>query len=273
MSDRDPNLPPDRDGGEPIDPIDPQMAEPDLGPLAALLGDPEVWDEPDPDLEDSVLAAVRSAIVAEGSAGTAVVTEDEASPARPLDLVPRPEHRGMDDREEPAGEPLERPEPVPEAVPDVVPIERARRRWVGPLLGAAAALVLVAAVGLASLTLRGDDDPDLEVALVGTDLAPDATAVAEVTGTPMGTRLVLDVTGLPPAPDGQYYEAWLRQSPEIGVSAGTFHLRGGDGAIELWSGVTVDRYPLITVTIQDEDAGAMSSGRVVLKGTVSEAEG
>jgi hypothetical protein len=33
--------------------------------------------------------------------------------------------------------------------------------------------------------------------------------------------------------------------------------------------VTIDEYPLITVTIQDESSGATSSGRVVLKGMVT----
>jgi hypothetical protein len=87
--------------------------------------------------------------------------------------------------------------------------------------------------------------------------------------TPLGTRLILDVAGLPPAAPGQYYEAWMRTGPEAGVSAGTFHLRGGDGEIELWAGVTLDAYPLFTITIQDE-ADPLSSGRVVLKGRVAE---
>ncbi|MBV1894375.1 MAG: anti-sigma factor, partial [Ilumatobacteraceae bacterium] len=70
------------------------------------------------------------------------------------------------------------------------------------------------------------------------------------------------------APDGFYYEAWLRKSPEVGVSAGTFHLRGGDGSIQLWAGVALDEYPILTVTLQTEGGGAASSGIVVLAGKI-----
>ena len=85
--------------------------------------------------------------------------------------------------------------------------------------------------------------------------------------TPIGTRIILDVAGLPPAEPGTYYEAWMRVDAETGVSAGTFHLRGGDGEIELWSGVTAADYPLLTVTVQDEGQAA-SSGVVVLRGRI-----
>ena len=36
----------------------------------------------------------------------------------------------------------------------------------------------------------------------------------------------------------------------------------------LWSGVDLERYPTLTVTLQQEGAGAESSGQVVLSGTV-----
>lgn len=222
--------------------------------LAALLGDPAVWEEPDPDLEDAVVAAIRGE-VARAEVGRGGGLHEAGRPDRVRPIEPG-------DRAAPPG--------APGAGHDatVVPIERAGRRWVSPLLGAAAALLAVAAIGIGARLADRPSGPDELVALAGTDLAPGATATAEVTGTSQGTRLVLDISDLPPAPEGQYYEAWLRESPEVGVSAGTFHLRGGDGEIVLWSGVTVDEYPLITVTLQDEGAGAASSGRVVLKGTV-----
>ena len=135
-------------------------------------------------------------------------------------------------------------------------------RWRAAALGAAAALLVVA--GLFGISRLGSEGPDLEVALAGTDLAPAASAVAEVTELDEGTRLVITIDDLPPAAPGTYYEAWLRKDAEVGVSAGTFHLRDGAGPIELWAGVSTDDYPLITVTIQDE-AQTESSGRVVLK--------
>lgn len=147
----------------------------------------------------------------------------------------------------------------------VVPISQ-RRRWVAPFAAGAAAVALVVGV-LAVVADDAGDDWSLEVALESTELAPAAAGVIGVDTTPLGTRIVLDVSGLPPADDGQYYEAWLRTGPDIGVSAGTFHLRGGDGEIELWAGVTIDEYPLFTITIQDE-ADPTSSGRVVLRARV-----
>jgi hypothetical protein len=109
-----------------------------------------------------------------------------------------------------------------------------------------------------------DGGADVELALAATELAPGASADAAIDTTPLGTRILLDMRDLPPAPAGTYYEAWLRIDADIGVSAGTFHMRGGDGEIELWAGVSIDDYPLFTVTLQDEGGGAASSGRVVL---------
>lgn len=200
--------------------------------VAALLGDPLTWAESDPGSEESIVAAVSAAAEAEAEA-------DGPAP------MPDPE-RSTDGGQ-------------------VVPLSTARR-WVAPFLaGAATVLLVVGAVAL--LGDSGGDDADVvAVGLQGTSEAPGATATAEVAATPLGTRIELSVEGLPPAPEGTYYEAWLRQGPDVGVSAGTFHLRGGDGSIELWAGVDLDDYPLVSVTLQDEGGGAESSGVVVLRG-------
>ena len=52
------------------------------------------------------------------------------------------------------------------------------------------------------------------------------------------------------------------------VTIGTFHMQGGDDTVELWSGVPLDEYPTLTVTLQDEGGGQESSGRVVLTGVI-----
>lgn len=201
------------------------------GPLAGLLGDPGVWVEADPGLEDSIVAAITAEAAARPD-----LTADTGLVESPTDS-------------------------------NVVPIS-ASRRWFGPAVaGVAAALTLL--VGGLILT-SGDDEPGgLEVALAPTDLAPGAEALARVAETPLGTRIILDVSGLPPAEPGTYYEAWMRVDAEVGVSAGTFHLRGGDGEIELWSGVTANDYPLFTITVQNEGQAA-SSGVVVLRGLITE---
>lgn len=159
----------------------------------------------------------------------------------------------------------------------------ARRRYPRQrvLLGAAAAVVVlaVAAVGILRLSDdNGDDDtnsdelvapsPGEESALSGTELAPEAAAVATVIEWRTGVAIELDITRLPPAGPGEYYQGWVR-GPEGAVTIGTFHMDGGDGSVELWSGVELDDYPEVTVTLQVEGDGPESSGEVVLEGQLT----
>jgi hypothetical protein len=141
---------------------------------------------------------------------------------------------------------------------------RARRRRL-MLVAAAAGIVVLAGVG--TLVRAADDDGGREFTVAGTELAPEASAVATVEETGSGVAIELDVSGLPPADPGTYYQAWLK-GPDGLVTVGTFHMRGGDDNVELWSGVPLDRYATLTVTLQEEGAGQQSSGRVVLSGDV-----
>lgn len=142
---------------------------------------------------------------------------------------------------------------------------RADRRHLR-LIGAVAALFLILGVGVAVIAGSGDDNDGTVVALGGTDLAPGATAEADIAETPSGVRVLLDVSDLAPAGEGQYYQGWLRNDDGDSVTIGTFHMRGGDAEIELWAGVLAEDYPIITVTLQEEGAGPASSGQVVLRG-------
>jgi Anti-sigma-K factor rskA len=144
------------------------------------------------------------------------------------------------------------------------PSRRRRRR----LMLVAAAAGVIALAGLAGILVRSDDDDaGQDVAMTGTQLAPDASAVATVEETGSGVAIELDVRGLPPSEPGTYYQAWVK-GPEGLVTVGTFHMRGGDDHVDLWSGVPLDRYPTLTVTLEEEGAGPESSGRVVLSGEV-----
>jgi hypothetical protein len=193
--------------------------------LAALLAEPGVWDDPDPSVEDRVLAAIAA-----------------EAPARP----------------------------VADARADGPPAPAAgrRRRFPVAIVASAAAVVVALVVGAA--LLRSPAAGGREVALQPTPLVPaGAPASINIETRADGVRILLDPGGLPPAAPGTYYEAWLRKSPQVGVSAGTFHLRGGGAeTIELWAGVLPEDYPLFTVTVQQEGGGAESSGRVVLSGRV-----
>jgi Anti-sigma-K factor rskA len=195
-----------------------------------LLGDDTTWAEPSPAGVDELIAAIEAEAAAGGPA---------APPSRPARARP-PAHRRSAAR--PGG-----------------------RRLM--LLSAAAALALLA--GAAGFVLRGADDGGggQEFDIAGTELAPEASAVARVEEVASGVDIRLDVRDLPPAAPGTYYQAWLRNE-DAAVTIGTFHMQGGDDTVDLWAGVPLDRYPTLTVTLQQEGAGAESSGQVVLRGDV-----
>lgn len=203
--------------------------ERELAPgLRDLLADESTWAEPEPGGADALLAAIRS--------------------MPPAEAAPAPE-----------------PEPLPGAVVPLAP-RRRRRPWV--LAAAAMVVAVVGAVGVVVALSREEADEGREVAIGGTELAPDASATAVVEQTPSGVAIELDVRGLPPSEPGTYYQGWVRAEDGRTVTIGTFHVRGGDDVVELWSGVDVDEYPTLTVTLQEEGAGPASSGRVVLTGRI-----
>jgi hypothetical protein len=155
------------------------------------------------------------------------------------------------------------PATAPAAQPRVPSRRRSRR-----LMLVAAAAGIVAVAGVVGILVRSaDDGAGQDFAVAGTELAPNASGVGTVEETGSGVSIELDVSGLPPAEPGTYYQAWVK-GPDGLVTVGTFHMRGGDDHVDLWSGVPLDRYPTLTVTLQQEGAGQESSGRVVLSGEV-----
>jgi Anti-sigma-K factor rskA len=155
------------------------------------------------------------------------------------------------------------PATAPAAQPRVPSRRRSRR-----LMLVAAAAGIVAVAGVVGILVRSaDDGAGQDFAVAGTELAPNASGIVTVEETGSGVAIELDVSGLPPAEPGTYYQAWVK-GPDGLVTVGTFHMRGGDDHVDLWSGVPLDRYPTLTVTLQQEGAGQESSGRVVLSGEV-----
>lgn len=133
---------------------------------------------------------------------------------------------------------------------------------------AAAAAVAVLVTGVVTL-VRGDDGvtggDGVVAALVGTDLAPDASGTATFEPTPAGLKIVLDTDALPSAADGEMYEAWISNG-DIRICAGSFHLRGGEGPIELWAGTADPSFHMVTVTREPIDGNTDTSGVVMLRG-------
>jgi hypothetical protein len=139
-------------------------------------------------------------------------------------------------------------------------------RWIWP-----AAAVFLAVVGLGVVLDRLSDPAPPEsvavVAMTGTELAPDALGTAALRPASNGWAIALEVTNLPPAAPGTFYQAWVNNGDDT-VAVGTFHMRGGEATpIGLWSGVDLHDYRTINVTLQDEGAGTETSGRLVLTGT------
>jgi hypothetical protein len=128
-------------------------------------------------------------------------------------------------------------------------------RWSRPLAAVAA---IVVAAGLYAV-LR-TPPADWEVAMPGTDLAPGATSTVSGWNTDAGTRMIVAVQGLGPAPAGWVYEFWLSEGP-LHISAGTFT---ADGEIELWSGVSRADFPRLWVTLEPVDEDESPSGHTVL---------
>lgn len=156
------------------------------------------------------------------------------------------------------------------AGPELGPAPRtgrpARSAWRSRLLLAAAAVVLLGLLVVGGLRVGRNTTPGgTEVALTGTEGMPGATATAELRKEPAGVSVQFEVGGLPPAPDGSFYEVWLVGKTGK-VSAGTFHRRGPQDRIKLWLGVDPDGYDAITVTRQPTAGGTTADGVVLLRG-------
>jgi hypothetical protein len=143
---------------------------------------------------------------------------------------------------------------------------RTRDMWSGGRMLAAAAAIAVVVAGIVLMT-RGATE-GTTFALEGTDAQPGATADVLVAATPAGLKILLDTEGLPGAPDGYMYEAWVGDGT-IGVSAGTFHLRGGDGPIELWAGVADPEFHRLWITLEPIDGDASPTSDARLRGEFS----
>ncbi len=204
----------------------------ELAGLHELLLRADVWDEPPAGVEDAVVAAIAA--------------EADRAPLAPPQVGAEP--TSLDERR----------------------ATRRRGNSGAPWWLAAAAVAFIVAGGLAILSPWGGTDDDSEFAgdvvqLNPSEAAGAASASVEVTATPAGLKIVLDVDDLPGAPEGSFYEAWLSDG-ETRISAGTFHLRNGDNPIALWAGVADPAFTKLSVTLEPLDGDASSSGDVRFTG-------
>jgi hypothetical protein len=216
----------------------------DLDDLRLLLADPTLWDEPSSDLGDAVVASITAAASADAPAQP--TTQQVTQKSRETTQSAR--------------------------VASGRPAGRFRNMY---LLGSAALGAAAAAlVAFAVVNIGDDTSPpraDAQIALVGTDLLPEAAGRADITTTPSGVEIQLDVPNLPRRDGNEFYEAWLKNEDGTGlIPIGTFHT--GDDVI-LWAGVAIEDYPILTVTREvvagPKDPGQGSSGEVVVSGRLN----
>jgi hypothetical protein len=213
------------DLGARLDPDD----QVDLDDLRDLLADPAMWAEPDPLLEDRIVAAITA----------------EATEGGPVHPMPQPAGRLRNHDRADNG-------------------DRHRRRLYG-IVGAVAAIAvaITLTVGLAT---GGSKAQRYAAALSPTGLVPGVSGAATLTRTTSGWRIELRTAGLLRLDNGRYYEAWMKSPAGILVPIGTFNQ---GPAVTLWSGVSPKDFPTITVTQQQANGDPASSGQRVLVGSVT----
>ena len=116
--------------------------------------------------------------------------------------------------------------------------------------------MIVIAVGITALF---QDDADWSVELAATTPYSGATAVVDGWNTDTGTRMEVEVTGIPATAGTGYYEVWMTAPSGEHVSAGTFR---SSGTITVWSGVTRKAFPRIWITLET-DGDPAPTGEIV----------
>jgi hypothetical protein len=135
----------------------------------------------------------------------------------------------------------DRPPEVPESLTaTVLAIPESRRsRRLQIAAGVAAAALLAGATFGIGTWVSGEDPPPAveEITLNATSQAPrEAWMSMEVfPQDPAGNWAILaDVGGLPPLPEGGYYELWMTKQDELAAPCGRFVVDEGGGARDFW---------------------------------------
>ena len=136
-------------------------------------------------------------------------------------------------------------------------------------LPVAAALLVVAVLSFGVLRTVSDSSGGLT--LSATSVAPQAGG--ELRGERVGDNLKveLEAWGLPEPRGGEYYEMWYAKKGGGRISCGTFSATpDGRATVSMSAPVSAVDYPEIEITQEPADGDPASSGKVVLKGSLSD---
>lgn len=163
--------------------------------------------------------------------------------------------------------------PVPAAQPTPVmpptrgtgwtPAARAGRGWLGRLSWATAGAAAGALAMLAVVVLGTPKEPPGQVAMLGTEMAPDASGWVTREPQPDGTvRVRLAISGLPASGPDDFYELWL--VGEGGrMSAGTFRSDGTRVDRVFAAAADLAAYPRLGITLEPDDGDPAASDQKV----------
>lgn len=145
--------------------------------------------------------------------------------------------------------------------------------WPRLVAGAAAAVALLAIGVVFGVVLGGDRSggsfaPSERVVLSGvTPEAPEAASGEVLVADGGDEPLELDVSGLEPTGEGEYYEFWLLGAEGELVSLGSFRVdEAGDSKVRLPLPVDPADYGYFDLSIEKEDGSPGHSGKSVLRG-------
>lgn len=162
---------------------------------------------------------------------------------------------------EPAGAPGQR-EPGP-----------SRRRWWAWRPAFAGALAGAAAAAIVAIVIAGngggetDDGRTLTLAAIPQSGAGDARGTATLSAS--GETATVELAGLDPSREGEFYELWLLNDTDDLVSLGSFRVEAeGTTTVELPLPVSPDEYGFVDISVEPDDGDASHSGDSVLRGPI-----
>ena len=165
--------------------------------------------------------------------------------------------------------PLEPPQPALSSGSEPVADARPRRRWLPswPAMGGAMAAA-AAAVVIALVVTAGDEPAGESLTLTALpDSGVEASGTATL-GSPGGEATV-ELDGLAPSREGEFYELWLLNDTDDLVSLGSFRVDAeGTTEVELPLPVDPSEYGFVDVSVEPDDGDASHSGDSVLRGPI-----